>query len=349
MDRFTEFAMAAGKLAIEDSKLELSDEERDEAGCFVGVGLGGLWTLEKTKALLLEKGPSKISPYSIPGIIANLAAGQLSMAHGLRGPSYCTTSACSSGAHALGEAFEWIRRGRAKVMVAGGAEATVSPVGIGGFEAMMALSKRNDDPAGASRPFDSGRDGFVCGEGSGILILETLSRAKKRGAKIYAEITGYGASSDAYHLTQPAPEGEGAQRSMRMALKDAALNPADLDYINAHGTSTPVGDVGESQAILKVFGDHAQPSQSGHLWVSSTKSMMGHLLGAAGAVESAVCALAIHEGKVPPTINLTNPDPRCTLDYVPLVARERRVRHALNNSFGFGGTNCSLVFSRFES
>jgi 3-oxoacyl-[acyl-carrier-protein] synthase II len=349
MDRFTQFAMGAGKLALEDAHLELTDEERDEAGCFIGVGLGGLWTLEKTKQLLLEKGPSKISPYAIPGIIANLAAGQLSMAHGLRGPSYCTTSACSSGAHALGEAFEWIRRGRAKVMVAGGAESTVSPVGIGGFEAMMALSKRNDDPKGASRPFDSGRDGFVCGEGSGVLVLESLSRAKKRGAKIYAEITGYGASSDAYHLTQPAPEGEGAQRSMRMALKDAQRNPGDIDYINAHGTSTPVGDVGESQAIFKVFGEHAEPATKDHLWVSSTKSMMGHLLGAAGAVESAVCVLAIHEGRVPPTINLTQPDPRCALDYVPLVARERSVRHALNNSFGFGGTNCSLVFSRFES
>jgi 3-oxoacyl-[acyl-carrier-protein] synthase II len=349
LDRFTQFAMGAGKLAIEDSHLELTEEERDEAGCFIGVGLGGLWTLEKTKAVLLEKGPSKISPYAIPGIIANLAAGQLSMAHGLRGPSYCTTSACSSGAHALGEAFEWIRRGRAKVMVAGGAEATVSPVGIGGFEAMMALSRRNDDPKGASRPFDSGRDGFVCGEGSGVLVLESLSRAKKRGARIYAEITGYGASSDAYHLTQPAPEGEGAQRSMRMALRDAGLNPGQIDYINAHGTSTPVGDVGESQAISKVFGDHALPTTPDHLWVSSTKSMMGHLLGAAGAVESAVCALAIHERRVPPTINLTHPDPRCALDYVPLVARERTVTHALNNSFGFGGTNCSLVFSRFES
>jgi 3-oxoacyl-[acyl-carrier-protein] synthase II len=349
MDRFTQFAMGAGKLALEDAHLELTDEERDEAGCFIGVGLGGLWTLEKTKQVLLEKGPSKISPYAIPGIIANLAAGQLSMAHGLRGPSYCTTSACSSGAHALGEAFEWIRRGRAKVMVAGGAEATVSPVGIGGFEAMMALSKRNDDPKGASRPFDSGRDGFVCGEGSGVLVLESLARAKKRGAKIYAEITGYGASSDAYHLTQPAPEGEGAQRSMRMALKDAQRSPGDIDYINAHGTSTPVGDVGESQAIFKVFGDHAAPSAKDHLWVSSTKSMMGHLLGAAGAVESAVCVLAIHEGRVPPTLNLTHPDPRCGLDYVPLVARERKVTHALNNSFGFGGTNCSLVFSRFES
>jgi 3-oxoacyl-[acyl-carrier-protein] synthase II len=350
MDRFTQFAMAAGKLAIDDAKLELSESERDEAGCFIGVGLGGLWTLENTKALLLAKGPSRISPYSIPGIIANLAAGQLSMAHGLRGPSYCTTSACSSGAHALGEATEWIRRGRAQVMVAGGAEATVSPVGIGGFEAMMALSRRNDDPKAASRPFDIGRDGFVCGEGSGVLILESLTRAKKRGAKIYAEITGYGASSDAYHLTQPAPDGEGAQRSMKMALKDAGVSPDQVDYINAHGTSTPPGDIGESTAILKVFGEHAVPRpRGGHLWVSSTKSMMGHLLGAAGAVESAVCALSIASGKIPPTINLTHQDPKCTLDYVPNVARERRIRHALNNSFGFGGTNCSLLLSRFES
>jgi 3-oxoacyl-[acyl-carrier-protein] synthase II len=349
MDRFTAFAMGAGKLAIDDAKLELSDAERDEAGCFIGVGLGGLITLEKTKQVLLEKGPSKISPYSIPGIIANLAAGQLSMAHGLRGPSYCTTSACSSGAHALGEATEWIRRGRAQVMVAGGAEATVSPVGIGGFEAMMALSRRNDDPKTASRPFDIGRDGFVCGEGSGVLVLESLTRAKRRGAKIYAEITGYGASSDAYHLTQPAPGGEGAQRSMKMALKDAGVAADQVDYINAHGTSTPPGDIEESHAILTVFGNHAVPKPAGdHLWVSSTKSMMGHLLGAAGAVESAVCALVIATGKIPPTINLVNQDPKCTLDYVPNRARERRVRHALNNSFGFGGTNCSLVFSRFE-
>jgi 3-oxoacyl-[acyl-carrier-protein] synthase II len=352
MDRFTQFAMAAGKFAVEDAKLELLDAEREEAGCFIGVGLGGLMTLENTKALLLAKGPGKISPYSIPGIIANLAAGQLSMAYGLRGPSYCTTSACSSGAHALGEATEWIRRGRATVMLAGGAEATVTPVGIGGFEAMMALSKRNDDPKGASRPFDKGRDGFVCGEGSGVLVLESLTRAKKRGAKIYAEITGYGASSDAYHLTQPAPEGEGAQRSMKMALKDANVPPDQVDYINAHGTSTPVGDVEESTAIRKVFGDHAVPkptASGGHVWVSSTKSMMGHLLGAAGALESAVCALAIASGRVPPTINLHDQDPKCPLDYVPNTARERRIRHALNNSFGFGGTNCSLLLSRFES
>ncbi len=267
------------------------------------------------------------------------------MAHGLRGPSYCVTSACSSGAHAIGEATEWIRRGKVHTMIAGGAEATVTPVGIGGFEAMMALSKRNDDPKAASRPFDLGRDGFVTGEGSGILVLESLTHAKKRGAKIYAEIIGYGASSDANHLTQPAPHGEGAQRSMKMALKDGRVAPDAVDYVNAHGTSTPAGDVAESEAIAAVFGASATDKK---LWVSSTKSMMGHLLGAAGAVESAICALTIAEGKVPPTINLTNQDPKCPLDYVANTARERRVKYALNNSFGFGGTNASLLFSRFE-
>jgi 3-oxoacyl-[acyl-carrier-protein] synthase II len=346
MDRFIEFALGATALAIEDSKLELTDAERDEAGCFIGVGLGGLFTLEKTKQTIMEKGPQKVSPYSIPGIIANLAAGQVSIQWGLRGPSYCTTSACSSGAHAIGEAVEWIRRGLCQVMIAGGAEATVTPVGIGGFEAMYALSKRNDDPKAASRPFDKGRDGFVCGEGSGVLVLESLSRAKKRGAKIYAEVVGYGASSDANHLTQPAPQGEGAQRSMRMALKDARVAPEAVDYVNAHGTSTPVGDVCESEAVAAVFGEHATSKK---LWVSSTKSMMGHLLGAAGAVESAICALAIAEGKIPPTINLVDQDEKCTLDYVANTARERRVKYALNNSFGFGGTNCSLLLSRFEA
>ncbi len=345
MDRFTEFAIGAGSMAIQDAALELTDEERNEAGCFVGVGLGGLMTLERTKEMLLHKGPQKISPYAIPGIIANLAAGQLSMLHGLRGPSYCTTSACSSGAHAIGEAFEWIRRGKAQIMVAGGAEATITGVGIGGFEAMYALSRRNEEPTRASRPFDKARDGFLCGEGAGVMVLETLSRARKRGAKIYAEVTGYGASSDANHLTQPAPNGEGAQRSMKMALRDGQLNPSDVDYINAHGTSTPVGDIAESQAIAAVFGAHATDKK---LWVSSTKSMTGHLLGAAGAVESAVCALTIADGKVAPTINLEDQDPQCPLDYVALTAREKRVKHALNNSFGFGGPNCSLLFSRFE-
>jgi 3-oxoacyl-[acyl-carrier-protein] synthase II len=346
MDRFTEFAVGAAHMAIKDAALELTEEERDEAGCFVGVGLGGLATLEKVKQTIIDKGPSKVSPYSIPAIISNLAAGQISMAFGLRGPSYCTTSACSSGAHALGEAVEWIRRGRAQVMVAGGAEATVTPVGIGGFEAMMALSKRNDDPKAASRPFDQGRDGFVCGEGSAILILETLTRAKKRGAHIYCEIAGYGASSDAYHLTQPAPRHIGAQRSMKMALKDAKVAPSDVDYINAHGTSTPVGDLAESQGIEDVFGSHATDHK---VWVSSTKSMMGHLLGAAGAMESAICALAISRSQVPPTINLQNVDPGCRLDYVANTARERRIKHALNNSFGFGGTNASVLLSKVEA
>ncbi len=343
MDRFTEFAVVAAKEALADSGLPLeTDEDREETGCFIGVGLGGLHSLEKTKETLLEKGPGRISPYSIPSIIANLAAGQVSMLNGLKGPSYCNTSACSSGAHAIGEAFEWIRRGKVRAMVAGGAEATVTPVGIGGFEAMMALSKRNEEPTRASRPFDKGRDGFVSGEGAGVLVLESLTSALKRGAKIYCEITGYGASSDAHHLTQPAPRGEGAQRAMRMALRDAAIDASAIGYVNAHGTSTPVGDIAETQAIEAIFGSHAHNG----LWVSSTKSMMGHLLGAAGAVESAICALAIATGRIPPTINLDDPDPACTLDYVPHTARERQLDHALNNSFGFGGTNCSLLFSR---
>ena len=311
----------------------------------MGVGIGGLFTLEKTKETVMTRGPTKVSPYAIPGIIANLAAGQVSIAYGLQGPSYCTTSACSSGAHAIGEAVEWIRRNKCDVMVAGGAETAVTPVGIAGFEAMHALSKRNADPTRASRPFDKARDGFVCGEGSGIVVLESLHRARGRGARIYAEVVGYGASSDAYHITQPSPNHEGAQRAMRLALQDAALAPDAIDYINAHGTSTPRGDIEESRAIAKVFGTRALDKD---LWVSSTKSMMGHLLGAAGAVETAICALTLAEGAVPPTTNLTSPDPECPLDYVANTARQRVVRHAMNTSFGFGGTNCALVLSRFE-
>ncbi len=345
MDRFTEFALGAASLAVADAGLELAEEERPGAGCIIGVGLGGLPALERTKETLLSKGPEKVSPYTIPAIISNLAAGQVAMAHRLEGPSYCTTSACSSGAHAIGEAAQWIRLGKADVMVAGGAEATVSPVGIAGFEAMFALSRRNDDPQRASRPFDRGRDGFVCGEGAAILVLESMARAKLRGARVYAELTGYGASTDAHHITQPAPEHRGAQRAMRMALADAKVSPDALDYVNAHGTSTAVGDVEESRAIAAVFGAHATDKR---LWISSTKSMMGHLLGAAGAVETAVCALAIARECVPPTINLVDPDPQCTLDYVPNTARRRPVRHAMNNSFGFGGTNCALLLSRFD-
>jgi 3-oxoacyl-[acyl-carrier-protein] synthase II len=345
MARFIQLSMAASKLAFADAHLELSDEDREKAGCFIGVGLGGLEGIEAMGRKLLEKGPSKISPYFIPSVIANLASGQVSIAYGLRGPSYCNTSACSSSAHSIGEAFEWIRRGRSDLMIAGGAESTITGLGVGGFCAMFALSRRNDDPAGASRPFDKGRDGFVIGEGAGTLVLESLTRAKRRGATIYAEVTGYGATSDAHHLTQPAPEGAGAQRAMRMALEDAKLAPTAVDYINAHGTSTPQGDVEESRAIERVFGDHALSKK---VWVSSTKSMMGHLLGGAGAVEAAISALAIAKGLIPPTINLVDQDPECRLDYVANKARERRIEHAMSNSFGFGGTNASLLLSRFK-
>ncbi|MGE3675632.1 MAG: beta-ketoacyl-ACP synthase II [Polyangiaceae bacterium] len=343
--RFITFSMGATKLAFQDAGLELTEAERDRAGCFVGVGLGGLENLERVKMILETKGPGKVSPYFIPSLIGNLAAGQVSIEYGLRGPSFCHTTACSSSAHSLGEATEWIRRGKADVMVAGGAEATITPIGIAGFSAMFALSRRNDDPKTASRPWDKGRDGFVCGEGAGTLILESLSRAKRRGAKIYAEITGFGASSDAYHITKPAPDGAGAIRSMRLALEDAKVAPESIGYMNAHGTSTPAGDIEESKAVEAVFGDYAKDHK---LWVSSTKSMMGHLLGAAGAVEAAVCAKAIETGAIPPTINLTDPDPECRLDYVPNQARERRLEHAMSNSFGFGGTNATLVLSRFK-
>ncbi len=342
MTRFIPFALAATKLAFADAGLELSDEERETTGVFIGVGLGGLENLERCTLVLEHKGPGKISPYFIPSLIANMAAGQVSIAHGLRGPSLAHTSACSSSGHALGEAAEWIRRGRAEVMVAGGAEATISPIGIAGFSAMFALSRRNDEPTRASRPWDRGRDGFVCGEGAGTLILESLTHAKKRGARIIAELTGYGTTSDAYHITKPAPDGIGGAKAMKLALADAGLAPDTIDYVNAHGTSTPAGDVEESRALAAVFGAHALDKR---LWVSSTKSMMGHLLGAAGAVEAALCAKAIETGFVPPTINLDDPDPECVLDYVANTARERRVRHALTNSFGFGGTNATLVLS----
>jgi 3-oxoacyl-[acyl-carrier-protein] synthase II len=343
--RFITFAMGASKLAIADAGLELTDEERERAGCFIGVGMGGLENLEKVTLIVEHKGPGRISPYFIPSIIGNLAAGQVSIEYGLRGPSYCHTSACSSSAHAIGEAVEWIRRGAADVMVTGGAEATITPTGIGGFSAMFALSRRNDDPRAASRPFDRGRDGFVCGEGAGTLILESLTRAKKRGARIYGEILGWGASSDAYHITKPSEGGEGAIRSMNMALRDARITPDQVSYINAHGTSTPQGDIQESSAVEATFGAHATDKK---VWVSSTKSMMGHLLGAAGAVEAAVCLKAIESERVPPTINLEDPDPECRLDYVPNTARDRQIHCAMSNSFGFGGTNATLIFGKFD-
>ena len=342
LDRFSKYAIAATKIAIDDAALELTEEERDTAGAFVGVGLGGIETIEAVHTVLLQKGHKRITPYFIPAVIANMAAGQVSIIYRLRGPNYATVSACSSSAHAIGEATQWIRRGLADVMIAGGAEAVISPLGIGGFCAMHALSKRADSTA--SRPWDKGRDGFVMGEGSAILILESLTRAKKRGARIYAEITGYGASSDAHHITQPAPEGEGAVRSMRMALKDAKLAPDTIDYVNAHGTSTPQGDIQEAVALRTTFG----PWATSGLSISSTKSSMGHLLGAAGAAEAAICTLAIHESVIPPTLHLFDPaDEVAGLDLVPHKAKEKTVRHALSNSFGFGGTNASLVVSKF--
>jgi 3-oxoacyl-[acyl-carrier-protein] synthase II len=343
LDRFSKYAVAATKIAFDDAGLELTDEERDTTGAFVGVGLGGIETIEAVHTVLLQKGHKRITPYFIPAVIANMAAGQVSIIYRLRGPNYATVSACSSSAHAIGEATQWIRRGLCDVMIAGGAEAVISPLGIGGFCAMHALSKRADSTA--SRPWDKGRDGFVMGEGSAILILESLTRAKKRGARIYAEITGYGASSDAHHITQPAPEGEGAVRSMKMALKDAKLAPDAIDYVNAHGTSTPQGDIQEAVALRHTFG----PWATSGLSISSTKSSMGHLLGAAGAAEAAVSALAIHDSVLPPTLHLFDPaDEVAGLDLVPHKAKEKSVRHALSNSFGFGGTNASLVLSKFS-
>jgi 3-oxoacyl-[acyl-carrier-protein] synthase II len=345
VSRFIPFALGASKMALADAQLELSEEEKQRAAVYIGVGLGGLENLERIAQVLFEKGPKKVSPYFIPSLIANMAAGQVSIELGFKGPNFAHTSACASSAHAVGEAARLIQYGRAEVVLAGGAEATISPVGIAGFAAMFALSRRNDEPERASRPWDRGRDGFVCGEGAGTLVLESLSHAKKRGARIYAEVTGYAATSDAYHITKPAPEGEGACRAMRLALEDARLAPELIEYINAHGTSTPAGDIEESKAVARVFGAHATDKK---LWVSSTKSMMGHLLGAAGAVEAALCVKAIQTGIIPPTINLEDQEPECVLDFVPLKARERRLRHVMSNSFGFGGTNASLVVSAFE-
>lgn len=345
LDRYSQFAVAAAVMAWRDAGLadDLSARERERFGTIVGVGIGGIETIERHHRTLLEKGPNRVSPYFIPAAISNMAAGQVAMRLGLRGINYCTTSACASGAHAIGEAMRLIQRGACEVMLAGGAEAAITPLGVAGFNAMHALSTRNDEPAKASRPWDRGRDGFVMGEGAGILVIESRERALARGAKVYAELVGYGATDDAHHVTQPAPEGEGAQRAMREALDDGSIDLARVGYINAHGTSTAQGDLQESRAIRAVFGDHA-----GRLAVSSTKSMTGHLLGAAGGVEAAFVALALTHGVLPPTINLDDPDPACDLDYVPHTARRAAVDVALSNSFGFGGTNGSLVFRRLR-
>ena len=343
-DRYTQFSMAAAKDALADGQLDPSTYPNPTRfGCIIGSGIGGLKSLSDQHTILMTKGPSRISPFMIPMMISNMASGIVSMEYGLQGPNFATVSACATACHAVGEAWRMIRFDEADVFLAGGAEATVIPLGIGGFAAMKALSTRNDDPTRASRPFDRDRDGFVMGEGAGVLLIEELEHALKRNAPIYCEIAGYGLSADAYHMTSPLPEGEGAVRCMRMALDRAGINHDDVDYVNAHGTSTGVGDICETKAIKAVFGDHAKNG----LVVSSSKSMTGHLLGAAGSVETAACAMAIRDSLVPPTINLDNPDPECDLDYVAHTAREKKIRVALNNSFGFGGHNATLVVREY--
>jgi len=343
MDLFIHYAVAAAQMAYDDSGLKVTDDNGERIGVFVGTGMGGIPALEESHKLLLERGPGRVSAFFIPSIITNLASGQISMRFGMKGPNSCVSTACATGNHAIGDSFRIIQRGEADVMLAGGSEAVITPLTIGGFCSMKALSTRNDEPTRASRPFDKDRDGFVMGEGSGLMVLEELEHARRRNAKIYAEIVGYGMCADAYHITQPAPEGEGAVRSMRLALKDAKLTPSQVDYINAHGTSTPVGDVMETLAIKTVFGEHARS-----VAVSSTKSMTGHLLGAAGGVESVITVLTLVHRILPPTVNYETPDPECDLDYVPNTARRAEVRYALTNSFGFGGTNASLLFKKYE-
>ncbi|SET20766.1 beta-ketoacyl-ACP synthase II [Stigmatella erecta] len=341
MDRFCQFAVAAADMAMKDSGLTVTAENAGRVATIIGSGIGGLGSLEETYRKALEKGPDRISPFFILQMIINMAPGYISIRHGLKGPSWSSNSACSTSAHALGEAFRGIQRGDFDAAVAGGAEAPVTLLGVGGFAAMKALSTRNEAPQQASRPFDVDRDGFVVAEGAGVLVLETWDQARARGAKVYAELTGYGASSDAYHVTQPAPGHEGAQRSMRLALEDARLAPADIGYINAHGTSTDLGDVLEMEGISSVFGEAARG-----VAVSSTKSMTGHMNGAAGAAEAVISVLALQRGILPPTLNLQKQDPRITLDCIPNTAREQRVDAVMSNSFGFGGTNVSLVFQR---
>jgi len=341
-DRFSQFGVYAGWQALRDSGLDLDRVNRDEVGVFFGSGIGGLRTTAEQHTILLERGPGRLSPFMIPMLILNMASGLFSMYYKLRGPNFATCSACATSNHALGEAWRTIKMGDAQVIFAGGAEATIVPIGIGGFCAMKAMSTRNDDPRHASRPFDKERDGFVMGEGAGVLVLEELEHAKARGAKIYCEIVGYGNTADANHVTAPAPEGEGAARCMKMALRNARLNPEDVSYINAHGTSTPQGDIAETQAIKTVFGPHARK-----LAVSSTKGATGHMLGAAGAVEMAICAKVLQTDSVPPTINYQVPDPECDLDYVPNTARQMKVNAVVSNSFGFGGHNATIAAKKF--
>jgi len=343
MDLFIQYALTAAKIAMEDSGLDMGKEDAERVGVIVGTGLGGLPTLEKYHSILLERGPGRISPFFIPMLIANEAPGHIAIQFGIKGPNLCIVTACATGAHSIGDSLRVIQYGDADVMVAGGTEANLTPLTVGGFNAMRALSTRNDAPAKASRPFDKDRDGFVVGEGSGIIIMEELEHAKKRGAKIYAEVAGYGYNGDAYHITAPCPDGEGFIRCMRMAMRDAAVSPGEINYINAHGTSTDLNDQTETIAIKEVFKEKAYT-----IPVSSTKSMIGHLLGAAGAVEAIFTILAMRDNICPPTINYETPDPDCDLDYVPNSARSHIIDVGLSNSFGFGGTNSTLVFKRFK-
>jgi len=342
LDRFSQFACVAALEALEHANLNMEKEDADRVGVLIGSGVGGIITISDQHKILLKRGPKRVSPFLVPMMLGDMASGQVSMMIGAKGPNFSTVSACATGADSIGEALEMIRRGRADVVIAGGTEAAICEIGVAGFNSCMALSTRNEDPQGASRPFDSDRDGFVLGEGAGILVLESLEHAEKRGANILAEMSGYGASSDAHHVTQPHPDGEGAARAMKWAIEDAGITPDKVDYVNAHGTSTPLNDKYETIAMKRMYGDHAYK-----LAISSTKSMTGHLLGAAGAIEAAFTVLAIKNDIVPPTINIENPDPDCDLNYVPNTAKKQPVNVAMSNSLGFGGHNASLVFERF--
>ena len=344
MGRFIQIALAAADFAVKHAQWMPEQSDLDEVGVYISSGIGGFDIIEREHGKLLNGGPNKISPFFIPSAIVNLASGHVSIRYGARGPNSATATACSASAHAIGDSFKIIERGAAEMMICGGTEATITPMGIGGFASMKALSTRNDDPATASRPFDADRDGFIVGEGSGILILESLEHAIKRNANILAEIVGYGMSGDAYHITQPAENGDGAYRVMKAALKDAKLSPDDIGYVNAHGTSTPIGDIIETRALKRLFGERATSKK---LAVSSTKSMTGHLLGGAGGLEAGICVLALRDQVLPPTINQFHPDPECDLDYIPNHARKATVDYVLSNSFGFGGTNAALIFKRW--
>lgn len=343
MDLFIQYAIVAAMMAFKDSGFEVTDENAERVGVYIGSGIGGLPAIEHWHTVLKEKGPDRVTPFFIPMVLINLASGQVSIKTGARGPNSCAVTACATGTHSIGDAFRLIQNGSADCMIAGGTESVICPLCIAGFNSMKALSTRNDSPGQASRPFDKGRDGFAVGEGSGIVVLEELESAKQRWARIYAEVSGYAMNSDAFHMTTPSPDGVGAARCINLALKDAKLNPEAVDYINAHGTSTYYNDLYETMAIKKVFGAHAKK-----LAISSTKSMTGHLLGAAGGVEAVFTALSLKEGKLPPTINYDTPDDACDLDYVPNIARDVKIKTAVSNSFGFGGTNAVLVFKRFE-